>query len=89
MEDFAFFGIDHQDLAGTHPAFRDHLFRLVSVGANLGRQGDKPVIGRDPTCGSQTVAVQQATGITTVGQHDASGPIPGLHVHGVVLVKRF
>ena len=87
MEDFAFFGIDHQDLARTYPAFRDDLLGLVSVGPDLRRQGDKAIIGRDPTCGPQAVSIQQTAGITTVGQYDAGRPIPGLHMHGVVLVK--
>ena len=88
MEDFTFFGIDHQDLARTYPAFRDHLLGLVSVGPDLRSQGDKAVIGRHPTCGSQAIAIQQATGITTICQHDAGRPVPRLHVHGVVLIKR-
>ena len=58
------------------------------MGANFRGERDEAVIGCHPTRRAQTVAIEQAAGVAAIGQHDAGGTVPGLHMHCVVLVER-
>ena len=86
---FAFLGVNHKNLTGADPTLGNHLLRLIAMGADFRSQGDKAIIRRDPARRAKPVAVQQAAGITPVCEHDPRRTVPGLHVHGVVLVEGF
>ena len=88
MQYFAFLGIHHQNLARANPALGDHLLGLIAMSPDLRGQRDKAVIRRHPARRAKSVTIQQAAGITPVGKHDPRRSVPGLHVHGVVLIER-
>ena len=82
------FGVHGKDLPRTHTAFGQHIFGLVVPHADFRGEGDVAVFGGDPARRAQTVTVEQAHGIATIGQYHAGRTIPRLHVHGVVLIER-
>ena len=45
------------------------------------------ILGDDVAGRTQTVAIQHATGVTAIGEHDAGRTVPRLQVHRVVLVE--
>ena len=73
---------------GPELALLDHVLRRVVPDARFRGDGDVPILGDDPARRAQPVAIQGAAGIAAVGQHDAGRTVPGLHMRGVVLVKR-
>ena len=88
VQHFAGVGIHGQHLTGADAAFCHHVFRLIAVGADFRRQRDVAILGDHPARRAQPVTVEHTHGLTAVGHDHASGAIPGLHVHGVVLVER-
>ena len=89
VKHLAFLSVHHQDLPGPDTTLGNDLIRLVSMGANFRGQRDKAVIGSNPSRWAQTIAIEETTGVATIGQHNAGRTVPGLHVHCVVLVERF
>ena len=89
VKHLAFLSVYHQDLSRPDTTLGNDLIRLVSMGANFRGQRDKAVIGCHPPRRAQTIAIEEAAGVAAIGQHNAGRTVPGLHVHGVVLVKRF
>ena len=87
MEDPTLLGIHDQDLSRTDATLGNDIGGVVAVGTDLRRQGDEPIPGGYPARRTQSVAIQQAAGVATIGQDDARRTVPGLHVHGVILVK--
>ncbi|CRR03539.1 hypothetical protein PAERUG_E5_London_17_VIM_2_12_12_05776 [Pseudomonas aeruginosa] len=88
VQDLAGLGVHREDLPRTDATLGDDVLGLVVPDADLRGQGDVAVLRGDPARRAQAIAVEQADGIATVGQHDAGGAIPGLHVQRVVLVER-
>jgi len=86
---FAGLGVYHQNLPRTHPALGNNIFIFITVRADLGRDSDEPIFGLHPPRRSKPVAIQYANRIAAIGEHDACGAVPGLHVHGVIFIKRF
>ena len=87
VQELAGAGVDRHHLARPHAALGHHLGVVVLVHADLRSQHDAPVAGDHVAGRAQAVAVQHAGGVAAVGQHDASRPVPGLHVHRAVLVE--
>ena len=58
------------------------------MGADFRSQGNKAIFGGNPACRPKAITVQQTAGVTSIGKYDARRAIPGLHMHGVVLIKR-
>src|SRR5690606_902887 len=87
LQQLAGFSVDRKNLARTDTALGNHVFRLVAVHADFRRQRNETVLGDHPARRTQAVAVEKTHGITTVGQYDAGGTVPRLHVHGVVFVE--
>ena len=85
--DLAVAGIDHEQLPWADTALLQHFVRGVVPGAHFGGQRDELVLGDDVTCRTQTVSVECAGGVATVGHDDAGRAVPGLHVHGVEVVE--
>ena len=81
-------GIHHQDLARADPALGNDVFAPVAVGSHFRRECYETVAGGNPAGRAQAIAIEQADGVPTVRKNDAGRSIPGLHVHGVVLVER-
>ena len=67
MEHLALFGIDDQNLPRSYPALGNDLVWLITVGADLGRQRDKPVVCGDPPRRAESVSIEQAAGVSAVG----------------------
>src|SRR5471032_2272190 len=88
VEDLTGFGVHGKDLARTNAALGDHVFRLVVPDTDFRRQGDETVFGGDPTRRTQTVTVEQAHRVTTIGHYHAGRAVPRFHVHRVVFVER-
>ena len=88
VQHLAGLGVDGEDLPRADTALGDDVLGLVVPHANFRRQGDVAVLGGNPACRAQTVTVEQAHGMATIGQHHAGRAIPGFHVHGVVFVER-
>jgi hypothetical protein len=80
--------IERQHFARSQLALLDHILGVVVPDARFRGDGDMPILGDDPTGRAQAVAIQGATGVSAVGEHDACRAVPGLHVRGVVLVER-
>ena len=81
-------GVGRQHFARPQPPLVHHVGILEFVHPDFGGQHDAPVPGDDITGRPQSVSVQDAGGITAIGQHDAGRAVPRLHVHGTVLVER-
>ena len=67
MEHLALLGIDNQNLARAHPSLGNDLVRLITVGADLGRQRNEPVFGGDPPRRAESVSIEQAAGVSAIG----------------------
>ncbi|MNZ63711.1 hypothetical protein D3C78_818650 [compost metagenome] len=87
VQHLAGLGVHGEDLPRTDAALGQHVFRRVVPHADFRGQGDVAVLGGDPARRAQAVAVEQAHGMATVGQHHAGRTVPRLHVHGVVFVE--
>ena len=80
--------VQHQHLARPELALAHHVFRTEIPHAHFRGDGEMAVLRDDPTRGTQTVAVERASGIATIGGDDACRPIPRLHVRRVEFVER-
>ena len=80
-------GVGGQHLAGFQSPFYLHIRGVVVVHSDLGRERDVAVIGDHVTRRAQPIAIHDAGSIAAVGEHDAGGTVPGLHVHAVILVE--
>ena len=87
VQHLAGLGVHGEDLPRTDAALGQHVFRRVVPHADFRGQGDVAVLGGDPACRAQTVAVEQAHRVATVGEHHAGRAVPRFHVHGVVFVE--
>src|SRR5690606_30159218 len=87
VQQTAFLGINHQDLAGADAALGDHIFGIIGVHADLGGRAEVAVLRQDPARRPQAVLVEHADGVTAVRHHHAGGTVPWLHVHGSIGIK--
>ena len=79
--------IERENLAGPELALLEDILRLVIPHARFGGDGDVAVLGDHPARRAQPVAIERAAREPSVGEHDARGAVPGLHVRRVVLVE--
>ncbi len=80
-------GINRQQLPRPDPTLGHHGGGIVIPDSDLGGHRDQAIVRLDPARWTQPVTVQHADGIATVRHDHTRRPIPGLHVHGVVLVE--
>ena len=87
MQDFAGLGINSKHLPRTDTSLGHHVFGLIVVSTDLGRQGNEVVFGDYPTSRAKSVPIQHTDGVATVGENQAGWTIPRFHMHGVVLIE--
>ena len=85
LQDLAVAGIDGDHLARTQAALLQHILGLVVPDADLRGQRDVAVLGQHIARRAQTVPVQAAGRVATIGQHNTGRPVPGLEIHRAVL----
>ncbi len=86
-DQFTSAGVRGDHLPGLQTALEHHVRGRVVVHADLGGQGDVPVLRDHVTGGAQAIAVHDTGGTPAVREHDTRRAVPRLHVHGVVLVE--
>ena len=85
--DFSLLCVDEQDLAWLEASFLGNLGRFEVHDSHLARHDHRVVFRDGVTGGSQTVAVEHASGETSVAEEQCCRAVPGLHQDGVILIK--
>ena len=80
-------GVDHKNLARFESRCAFDILGLDGEGSGLGGYHEFAVLCDDHTRRAQTVAVESATGISSVGENDGCRAIPRGHEDGVVLIE--
>ena len=85
--DFAFLGVNQQNLAGLQTPLLGNLCGVEVHDTNLTGHYHHVVLGDGVTGGAQTVAVEHTAGIAAVAEEQGCRTVPRLHQDGVVFVE--
>ena len=83
----SFLRVDEQNLARLQASLLGDLRRVEVHHADLRRHDHGVVLGDGVPCRAQTVTVEHAAGIASVGEQQCCRSVPRLHQYGVVLVE--
>ena len=84
--DLTLLRIDEQDLAWLQSSLLGNLCRVEVHNANLRGNYHRTVCCDHITCGSQSITVEHASCITTIGEQQRCRTIPRLHQDGMVFI---